>query len=178
MQQIHGGHGFLLPSLGTLSDRVYMAGYLPSSFSESHMPWPKLEKSAVRYLAVGVFNTVFGLSLIYGAKWFLHFSDVVANMTGYAIGIVVSFILNSRWTFNHDGAWLPAFARFLLVLFIAYLANLGTVVIALSVGVNAYLAHLIGVPVYTVIGYLGGRFFAFKPTLDIAPDTTPDLSKP
>ena len=127
------------------------------------MRW--IDWSALRYLIVGALNTGFGLMVIFGCKWALDMDDIPANIVGYGSGVIVSFILNAKWTFNYDGPKLTAFLRFVSVLLVAWLANLLTVVNAIDLGINSYLAQALGVIPYVIIGYLGSRIFAFsKPT--------------
>ena len=119
--------------------------------------------SPLKFVIVGVANTLVGLLVIYLCKWLLGLSDALANICGYMIGLAVSFLLNRGWTFQHSGAVLPALARFLAVFALAYLLNLATVLVAIhSFGVNSYLAQAIGMPVYTVFFYIGSRYFAFR----------------
>ena len=117
----------------------------------------------LKFVIAGVANTFVGLLVIYLCKWLLGFSDALANISGYVIGLAVSFFLNRGWTFRHSGAVLPALARFLLIFVLAYLLNLATVLIAInSFGVNSYLAQAFGIAPYTVFFYLGSRYFAFR----------------
>jgi putative flippase GtrA len=117
----------------------------------------------VRFLVVGVANTLVGLSVIFAAKYFLEARDVLANAIGYAVGICVSYTLNSRWTFAYQGNWVPAVAKFLVATGIAYAANLLTVVAAINVlNLNTYLAQAMGMPVYTVTAYLASRYIVFR----------------
>jgi putative flippase GtrA len=126
---------------------------------------PLLERSAWRYLVVGAGNTVVGLLVIYLGMYAMKLGDVAANALGYAVGIILGFALNRRWTFGHRGSMLPALGRFLLVLAIAYAANLAVVVfIADHLHGNRYVAQAIGIIPYTLIGYIGSRFFAFGRT--------------
>ena len=119
--------------------------------------------SFVRYLIVGCINTVVGLGVIYFCMGILGLNDVRSNLIGYTVGVLVSFALNRGWTFAHGGAMLPAFAKFLAVLAVAYIVNLATVVVlADEAGVNRFLAQAAGVPPYTLVGYFGSRFFAFR----------------
>jgi len=120
-----------------------------------------LEAASVRYLIVGAGNTVVGLLTIYAALWLLGLSDVLANVIGYSVGIVLSFTLNKRWSFRHRGRAAPAFVRFVLVLGVAYAANLGTVLATLGLGMDSYVAQAAGVVPYVVVGYLGSKYFAF-----------------
>ncbi len=117
----------------------------------------------IRFLLVGVVNTITGLGIIYACKWFLGFDDISANVCGYLVGLTVSFTLNSRWTFQYQGRVWPAVARFLCVFLIAYATNLAVVLLLIeNFGVNSYLAQAIGVPPYTLMFYAGSRWLAFR----------------
>jgi putative flippase GtrA len=131
---------------------------------------PLLERSAWRYLVVGAGNTVVGLLVIYLGMYAFKLGDVAANALGYAVGIALGFVLNRIWTFDHRGSTLPALGRFLLVLAIAYAANLAVVVfITDHLHGNRYVAQAIGIIPYTLIGYMGSRFFAFRRTRTAEP---------
>ena len=126
------------------------------------MMWQRLG-TPLRFVVVGIANTLVGLLAIYLCKWQLGFNDALANITGYTVGLTISFFLNRGWTFRHSGAALPALIRFLVIFALAYLFNLATVLIAIhSFGVNAYLAQAIGIAPYAVLFYLGSRHFAFR----------------
>jgi putative flippase GtrA len=117
----------------------------------------------VRFLIVGVANTLVGIGTMYAAMYFLGFDIVYANILGYAIGTIQSFLLNKSWTFGSSDRAVSSFIRFLLVLAVAYGANLATVVVAnTTFGVNPYVAQALGIFPYTSIGFLGSRYFAFR----------------
>jgi putative flippase GtrA len=118
--------------------------------------------SLLRYLLVGVLNTCVGLGTIYLCMYVFHLGNAPANAIGYAVGIVVSFTMNRRWTFADRGHPGPQLLRFLLVTAVAYLANLGTVMGLIHLGVPDYLAQALGVAPYTAIGYAGSRWFVFR----------------
>jgi putative flippase GtrA len=128
------------------------------------IPMYAISTQFFRFLLVGVGNTLFSLSVIYLLKWFLDVNDAPANLIGYVGGVILSFTLNSRWTFRFRGDWRIAFATFLLVFGIAYLSNL-TVVLGLIryTDINSYIAHALGMPVYTILGFLGSRYLVFRP---------------
>jgi glycosyltransferase involved in cell wall biosynthesis/putative flippase GtrA len=116
-----------------------------------------------RYLLVGVANTIVGLGTIYIAMYFLHLDLVYANAVGYTIGVLFSFLLNKSWTFKSDDHLLFSFLRFITVLSVAYAANLATVLFFDShFHVNPYLAQALGIFPYTIIGFLGNRYFTFR----------------
>ncbi len=120
-----------------------------------------IDRSMLKFIVVGISNTLIGLAIIYAAKWFLRIDDLTANLMGYGVGIMFSFICNKRWTFGHIGGTVPAFARFFAVLVAAYLLNLITVIWAIRLGINDYLAQALGVVPYTAFSYLGSKHFAF-----------------
>ena len=117
-------------------------------------------------------NTALGLLVIFSAKA-LGADDVGANVTGYAVGLALSFVLNKRWTFGFSGDALPSLVRFFSVFALAYLANL-TMVLSLiaALGIDPYWAQALGVIPYTLIFYVGSRWYAF-PAL-IADDCSRD----
>lgn len=117
----------------------------------------------IRYLFVGIANTIVGLSTIYFAMYFLQLKVVYANALGYTVGVLLSFTLNKKWTFKSSDHVLYSLIRFLLVLALAYVANLGTVLLAVNkFQINPYIAQALGIIPYTAIGFLGSRYFAFQ----------------
>jgi putative flippase GtrA len=116
----------------------------------------------VRFLAVGVLNTVAGLGTIYACKYFLSLGDIPSNMIGYLFGLTNSFFWNRHWTFAQSGDTGRTVCKFLLVFMLAYLFNLATILLLTrTLGVNSYLAHAIATIPYTAIFYLGSRYFVF-----------------
>jgi putative flippase GtrA len=152
-------HGNQTPAT-ILHSRVRLVGDLSmlGSIAAGH------RRDLIRYLCVGVINTLVGLSTIYFCMYVLRFADVPANAVGYAAGVICSFVLNRRWTFSSDGPVIAQFFKFLVVLGVAYAGNLGTVVSLTHLGLDRYLAQAAGVVPYTAIGYLGSRMFAFRRT--------------
>lgn len=115
-----------------------------------------------RFGLVGLVNTGVGLTVIYGLKYFGGVGDVWANIGGYGVGLSVSFILNSTWTFE-NGLWSPwVVVKYLFAFGLAYGANLATVLFALHLlEINSYLAQAFGLPVYMVLFYCLCRWVVF-----------------
>ncbi|MDO9047808.1 MAG: glycosyltransferase [Methylobacter sp.] len=117
----------------------------------------------MRFILVGIANTLLGLSTIYFAMYFLQLEIVHANAFGYSVGILLGFALNKTWTFSSRDRVVSSFLRYLLVLAVAYVANLATVLFTNShFDLNPYIAQALGIIPYTVIGFLGSRYFAFR----------------
>jgi len=130
------------------------------SSSTRPMTW---RGQVLRFLVVGLANTLVGLGAIWLLIGLAGWTDLQANAAGYAVGLCFSFVLNRRWTFAHQGDWRPALWRFLLVFAVAYGANL-LAMMALRDGlqVNRYVAHALATVPYTAIFFLGSRLFAFR----------------
>ena len=125
-----------------------------------------LSVQLLRFLTTGVANTAVGLGTIFLLKWALDVGDVPANFAGYSLGLCLSFMLNRNWTFAHRGALAPAMLRFLSVFAVAYLSNVAALLLLRDrLGVNAYLAHMLAVAPYTIVFFVGSRWFAFRSSL-------------
>jgi len=119
---------------------------------------------AIKFALVGIVNTLIGLMVIFALKALLSWNNAAANAGGYTVGLVISFFLNRSFTFGHVGPKLAAAMRFSAVFAVAYLVNLGTVLAAIDVvDMNPYAAQVVGVVVYSILFFLGGRHFAFAP---------------
>ena len=117
----------------------------------------------VRFGAVGLVNTFTCLLVIYALKLFTGAGDVVANVMGYAVGVTVSFGLNRKWTFAHQGAHWKASLKFVATMAISYMVNLSFVLVALHVfKLNSYLAQALGMPPYTTVSFLLCKYWVFR----------------
>ena len=114
----------------------------------------------LKYGLIGALNSGIGFGIIVAAMYFFDADPLVANLGGYLVGGSVSFVLNGRVTFGQDSLSSGMFVRFAAVTLLAYLANLAAVWVCLPY--NRYLAQLLGMAVYVVVGFLGCRLFAFR----------------
>lgn len=122
----------------------------------------KSNMSIKKFSLVGLLNTFLGLFIIFLAKW-VGLGDIISNLTGYACGIILSFSLNSRWSFNYEGDQLRAFIIFVIITVLAYLVNLVTVLLLINLlYINSYLAQSLGILPYFLISYNGSKYFAFS----------------
>lgn len=114
-----------------------------------------------KYVAVGLINT-----LITGCVIFIlmHIGMGVygANFIGYVIGIIVSFILNSTFTFS-SRMNVKKFLMFLLTCGICYLLNLFAIKTFLMLFPHQiYLSQLVGMFFYTVAGFVINKYWVMK----------------
>lgn len=122
----------------------------------------ELVRQSLRFGVVGLANTAIGLAAIYALMFFWDVSPSKANALGYSLGMTVSFVLNRVWTFGSNRSVAQELPKYLLVVAVSYLLNLGLVITAISnFAFNPYLAQLLGVGVYTVFVFSGCRRFVF-----------------
>jgi putative flippase GtrA len=118
-----------------------------------------IDRTLVRFLAVGVGNTVLGLAVIFGARQF--FSDVVANLVGYLVVVPISFLTHRDFSFRDQGDRLKAFARYVPTILAGYCANYAVLTVALRAGFNPFLAQTAAIACHVVVTYLLSRIFVF-----------------
>ena len=121
----------------------------------------RTRRQFVRFCCVGVVNTVVSLAVIFSLTW-AGLWVYWANAIGYVIGIIVSYVLNSRYSF---GARMTPqrFLKFLLTCGISYAGNLLVIgsILAAYPG-SLYVSQFAGMVVYTAIGFLLNKFYAMK----------------
>ncbi|MDG4881168.1 GtrA family protein [Mesorhizobium sp. WSM4884] len=116
----------------------------------------------LRFGVAGVANTALGYTVIL-LGLAVGLGDVVSNALGYAVGLALSYALNSRWTFRRDGsAKRLAVLKYFLTFVVAYSANLAIILYAQANGQGGNPAvHLVAISVYTALFYLGSATFVF-----------------
>lgn len=118
-------------------------------------------RQIVRYSLVGIVNTVVGLTVIF---FFMHigFGDIFSNVAGYMCGFAVSCTINARWTFETRLNRYKV-TKYMTVVVLAYVANLTALVLVRDFfELGRVLAQLAGICVYTLLGFVGSRYYAFK----------------
>lgn len=134
------------------------------------MKWKKLmDGTVVRFLLVGVINTLVGCGAMFLLYNLAHWSYWLSSAANYVLGGIVSFFLNKYFTFRRrEWSWnqVVKFAANVAVCWLlAYgLAQplTGYLLSAWPVRVRENVAMLVGMCLYTGLNYLGQRFFAFR----------------
>lgn len=118
--------------------------------------------SVVRFVLTGVLNTLVGLGAIFVLKWWFGLGDTAANLVGYGLGLCVSYLVNSRWTFRYRQSLLAVLPRYAGTIALAYVANLACVHFCIrQLGMNSYLAQACGVVPYAGLSYILLRVWVF-----------------
>lgn len=90
-------------------------------------------------------------------------SDIASNVTGYAAGVLNSFIWNRKWTFGSSDAWLWSAIRFGFSFGICYLLQLSLLIyLNNNLSIDHYYNQVIAMVFYTSINFLMNKYFTFK----------------
>jgi putative flippase GtrA len=123
----------------------------------------RILRQAVKYSIVGVGNTLLSLFIIWIMMKVFGCSAIASNVTGYAAGVLNSFIWNRRWTFGSSDAWIWSAIRFALVFGVCYLMQLGLLIyLDAHLPIDPYYNQVIAMIFYTCINFLMNKYFTFK----------------
>jgi putative flippase GtrA len=123
----------------------------------------KIVEQAIKYGLVGVGNTLLSLAVIWVMMKPLGYGAVSSNITGYAVGVLNSFVWNKRWTFRSQATWLGSALRFGLVFGVCYALQLGLLLyLDKRLAIDKYYNQIIAMAFYTVINFLLNKYFTFR----------------
>ncbi|NOV00162.1 GtrA family protein [Paenibacillus sp. LMG 31457] len=128
--------------------------------------------SFIRFLLVGVFNTLVGLSASFAFFNLLHLNYWISTFAGNTIGAVVSYTLNRTFTFRSRASLGSSWWKFAIVIFSCYGLSYGSSLLLVKAAASLWpdlpadLAHntaiLLGNGLYTIGNYLGHKYFTFR----------------
>lgn len=127
------------------------------------------DPSMLRFLLVGVVNTLVGAGIMFLLYNLAGCSYWLSSAANYIVGGVVSYFLNKYYTFkNTERSWKQVL-RFALNVAVCWLLAYGIakpLALRLLAGFDEKLqtnaAMLAGLCLYTALNYIGQRFFAFR----------------
>ena len=127
------------------------------------------DPSMLRFLLVGVVNTLVGAGIMFLLYNLAGCSYWLSSAANYIVGGVVSYFLNKYYTFkNTERSWKQVL-RFALNVAVCWLLAYGIakpLALRLLAGFDEKLqtnaAMLAGLCLYTALNYLGQRFFGFR----------------
>jgi len=128
-----------------------------------------IDSTAFKFLLVGIVNTLVGCGTMFLLYNWAGCSYWFSSAANYVVGGVVSFFLNKYFTFrNYEKSWKQVI-KFIAIVAVCYLLAYGAAKPAVvyflagqSVKVQENVAMFVGMGLYTVLNYLGQRFFAFR----------------
>ena len=128
-----------------------------------------IDATLLRFLIVGVINTLVGCGTMFLLYNLAHCSYWLSSAANYIVGGVVSFFLNKYFTFRKTVWSWSEVIRFGVNVAVCWLLAYGLakplvlwVLKGQTVWLQENVAMLVGMCLYTMLNYLGQRFFAFK----------------
>lgn len=146
----------------------------------------RVRKEFISYCLVGVANTIVGLSTAYVFLNVFLSSYIISVAAAYVAGIIVSFFLNKKYTFNNNSNNnLQLFVRFVFAMLPSYIISyyFGYHVIQIIVDANIFnhilinlskftgseiarltdnMAVLMSMAIYLVLGFSVNKLVIFK----------------
>ncbi len=124
----------------------------------------------IRFLGVGVINTLIGFTIIFACMYLARLGPEISNLIGYVCGVIISFFLNKKYTFNSNKKGHKEAIRFLIVFGIAYTANLLVLYILIhNIHISKDFSQIYAGIVYTVTSYLMNKYYVFTDSISKNP---------
>ena len=129
----------------------------------------KVDSSFIRFIIVGVINTLIGTSIMFIAYNVFEYSYWVSSFLNYFIGSLVSFFLNKFYTFKKTEKSLREVVLFIVNIgvcyFLAYFVAQKAIAFVLSAQSDVMIdnvAMIVGMCLFVVLNYIGQRLIVFK----------------
>lgn len=121
-----------------------------------------MNKRFIKFLFVGIINTIVGYGS-YSIFIFLNIHYLIANTLSTIIGVINSYILNKKITFNDKKTNTKTPFKFVSVYVVSYLVGMINLKILVDFfNINSYIAGFFNLILTTLISWFGHKYFSFK----------------
>ena len=128
-----------------------------------------IDAKLIKFLFVGLLNTVIGAGVMFFLYNVVHFGYWISSICNYIVGGIVSFFLNKYFTFTNYEKSFRQILFFILNLVICYIiAYLIAKKAVYSLLLNQpeklrdNISMLVGMCLYTMLNYFGQRLLVFR----------------
>ena len=128
-----------------------------------------LDATFLRFLAVGVVNTLVGTGVMYGLYNLAHCGYWFSSAMNYVVGSIVSYFLNKYFTFKKTERDPKQILRFVVNIAACYAVAYGAarplarwILSGASETVRDNVAMLFGMGIFVALNYLGQRILVFR----------------
>jgi putative flippase GtrA len=117
----------------------------------------------VRFIIIGTFNTLISYLTYYLFYSILNYNYLLSLVLAYIIGVLNSYIWNSKWTFQKNKLCCKRLSKFVLVYISTFIINLLVLVPTVEfLKFNALLSQGFALIVATIVSFLGHKHWSFK----------------
>lgn len=120
----------------------------------------------LRFAIAGLLNTAVGLSVTLALDIGLGVSPALSNAAGYAVGIMVSWLLQRRFVFRSDQSGWATKARWITVIAVSFAVNQGVLyALGLLLGDEPLMrtaSQIVAMGTYTVVQFVLMRLWVFR----------------
>lgn len=128
-----------------------------------------IQNTVLRFILVGVINTLVGTAIMFGLYNLAHCSYWVSSASNYILTSILSFFLNKFFTFQNKEKSIGQVVRFVVNIAVCYLLAYGIakplclyLLSGVVTSVRDNVSMFVGMCLFTAFNYCGQRFFAFK----------------
>ena len=123
-----------------------------------------IQNTVLRFILVGVINTLVGTVIMFGLYNLAHCSYWVSSASNYILTSILSFFLNKFFTFQNKEKSIGQVVRFAVNIAVCYLLAYGIAkpLSGAAASVRDNVSMFVGMCLFTAFNYCGQRFFAFK----------------
>jgi putative flippase GtrA len=116
----------------------------------------------LRFTAVGAVATAAHYAVLIALAEGVHMHAVWATVWGFAVGAVVSYTLNRRFTFAVRPAFGRGLVKFFAVVGVGAVINAGIVAAFVAAGVHYMIGQVIATGLVLIWNFAASRFFVFR----------------
>ena len=129
----------------------------------------KLDGTVIRFIIVGVVNTLFGTAIMFVFYNVFHLSYWISSASNYFFGSILSYFLNKGYTFRYGKTDFKSIFRFTVNILVCYLLAydiakpvMRHLLSGYSQSIQENVSMMLGMVLFVGLNYLGQRYFAFK----------------
>ncbi|MCL6443267.1 MAG: GtrA family protein [Alicyclobacillus sp.] len=131
------------------------------SLSEHSRQWHKVIRF-MKYCTTGLLNTAISY-VVYAGLTMIHVPHASALAMGYIAGMITSYLINARWTFQRSARSTAQLCKFIAMnLIVLGLSELSLRWILAHVTTSAYVGQVMNLVPMTILGFLANQWIVFR----------------
>ncbi|MFT3728054.1 MAG: GtrA family protein [Terricaulis sp.] len=137
--------------------------FLPlAAHMSANLTPPPIVRQAVRFAVAGGVATAVHYAILYTMVEGVHAAPLLGSSIGFVFGVIVSFVLNRRFTFDAKPPLLSSFAKYALVYAVGFLLNGVILQTLIGMGWHYFLAQAAATLIVLCWNFLGARYAVFR----------------